>query len=92
MKDLKTMNSLYRTPITESQRNILLHALGSSHRNKLGWRNYFMCDDTDPEVADLCQKGFMVKVSSGNAVFPDSCFRVTPEAAAMLKVTLEPCK
>jgi hypothetical protein len=79
------MSDLRKIPITEDQRDIMLHALGYNGKEpKLTcWRNYFMSDET-PDLKYLCEHGFMKLASKGNQVHPDNYYVVTPDAQAML--------
>jgi len=80
------MSNLRQIPITEEQRSIMMHALGSSHKGaKLGFRNYYMCDH-NADMEHLCSNGFMVMTRPGGEVLPDNCYVVTDEAKKMLGV------
>ena len=46
--------------ISDKQREIMLHALGSSStKYPLGWRNYYCAATDDPELLDLVEVGLM---------------------------------
>ena len=50
--------------LTENEKDIILHALGNSHKeSKLGWRNYYCTEKGDPELEALVEKGFMKRSS-----------------------------
>lgn len=63
--------------ISEDERRWVLHALGISHGERLGWRNYFQAGQ--PEMFDgLVSRGIMRSIG-------DKTFRVTDSAIEQLK-------
>lgn len=64
--------------MTPEQREIILHALGSSSTKRpLGWRNYYLAPATDKNLLDLVQCGLMKGGASINQG-RDRYFFVTP--------------
>lgn len=53
-------------PISEEQRAIIYHALGSSTRgSRLGWRDYYCAADGDPDCEANVDAGLMIR---GNTI------------------------
>ena len=74
--------------ITDRERELMLHALGQSHRGlKPGWRNYFCTEDGDPEWESLVDRGL---ASSGKTINDgtDRYYCVTALGCELLGVTL----
>lgn len=46
--------------LTSEEKDIMLHALGaSSHKAKLGFRNYYCTNQNDTRLENLVEKGMM---------------------------------
>ena len=74
--------------ITDRERELMLHALGSSSpKTALGWRNYFCTEDGDPEWESLVDRGL---ASSGKTINDgtDRYYCVTALGCELLGVTL----